>query len=152
MSEDNENIYKRSRRKAGLTQEAAAPCVGVSVESLRAYETNQRIPPSEVVLLMTAAYRDTLLGYHHLGSTNPLAQILYPAVEERSLIEAAVRIHNCIKRMDRGQMVDRLMEIAEDGVIDEVERKDFDKVITELHAIVQHTIELGSVYEGSDDT
>lgn len=42
MQNDTRNIYKRARRAAGYTQEAAAEMLNVSVESLRAYETDRR--------------------------------------------------------------------------------------------------------------
>lgn len=45
MSKVYQNIYKTARRAAGLTQEAAAEQIGVSVESIRSYETDRRLPP-----------------------------------------------------------------------------------------------------------
>ena len=45
MPEECRNIYKIQRRAVGYTQEAAAERLGISVESLRAYETGQRAPP-----------------------------------------------------------------------------------------------------------
>lgn len=45
MPAEYRNIYKTARRAAGMTQEAAAERLGISVESVRAYETGQRIPP-----------------------------------------------------------------------------------------------------------
>lgn len=45
MSRVYQNIYKTTRQNAGLTQEAAAEWIGVSVESIRSYETDRRIPP-----------------------------------------------------------------------------------------------------------
>ena len=56
MPGENRNIYKTSRRAAGLTQEAAAERLGISVESVRAYETGQRLPPNDVVELMVILY------------------------------------------------------------------------------------------------
>ena len=41
-----ENIYKTTRRKAGYTQEAAAERLGISVESVRAYETASGYRPT----------------------------------------------------------------------------------------------------------
>ena len=52
MPEEYRNIYKICRKSAGFTQEAAAERLGISVESLRAYETGQRVPPDEVVETM----------------------------------------------------------------------------------------------------
>ena len=37
MPNETRNIYKTCRKAAGLTQEAAAERLGISVESLRAY-------------------------------------------------------------------------------------------------------------------
>lgn len=45
MSKMYQNIYKAARRTTNLTQEAAAEWIGVSVESIRAYEGARRIPP-----------------------------------------------------------------------------------------------------------
>lgn len=45
MPEKYKNIYKAVRLCTNLTQEAAAERIGVSVESIRAYETGRRIPP-----------------------------------------------------------------------------------------------------------
>ena len=49
MPEDYSNIYKIARRAAGFTQESAAEQLEISVDSVRAYETSQRLPPSEIV-------------------------------------------------------------------------------------------------------
>lgn len=38
MPEEYMNIYKTARRNAGITQEAAAEQLGISVESVRAYQ------------------------------------------------------------------------------------------------------------------
>lgn len=48
MPEEYRNIYKSARKARGYTQESAAERLGISVESLRAYETGQRVPPTEV--------------------------------------------------------------------------------------------------------
>ena len=52
MSEEYRNIYKIARRTAGFTQEAATERLGISVESVRAYEIGQRIPPNDIVNAM----------------------------------------------------------------------------------------------------
>lgn len=63
MSEAYRNIYKTARLAAGYTQESSAERLGISVESLRAYETDQRTPPSEVVELMVICYNAQHLAY-----------------------------------------------------------------------------------------
>ena len=142
MSEEYRNIYKSARRAAGLTQEAAAERLGISVESVRAYETDQRIPSNEIVELMVDCYNAQHLAHQHLRATNVLAAKIVPAVEPRSVLEVAVRIHNRLNRFARERKLDELMLIAEDGRIDEEERKLFDEIMGDLREIVKSGLEL----------
>lgn len=147
MSEEYRNIYKAARRSAGLTQEAAAEKLGISVESIRAYETGGRIPSNEIVESMVICYNTQYLAYQHLHETNALAAKIVPPLQERSMLEVAVRIYNRMKRFDAKDNVDKLMEIAEDGKIDDDERKLFDEIMSDLREIVQSSMEL-EVYCG----
>ncbi|WP_195278930.1 helix-turn-helix transcriptional regulator [Clostridium sp. J1101437_171009_A5] len=142
MPGDNRNIYKTSRHAAGLTQEAAAERLGISVESVRAYETGQRLPPNDVVELMVILYNAQHLAYQHLRETNALYGRIVPPLEERSLIEAAVRIYNRVGRFTQQHSLERLMEIAEDNVIDDEERPEFMAIVAELRDIVQSVLEI----------
>ena len=85
MSEEYRNIYKAARRSAGLTQEAAAEKLGISVESIRAYETGGRIPSNEIVESMVICYNTQYLAYQHLHETNALAAKIVPPLQERSM-------------------------------------------------------------------
>ena len=96
MSEEYRNIYQNARKSAGLTQEAAAERLGISTESVRAYETGVRVPPNDVVEQMVICYNTQHLAYQHLHETNALAARIVPALEQRSLLEVAVRIYNRI--------------------------------------------------------
>ena len=73
MQGEYQNIYKVARRAAGYTQEAAAERLGISVESVRAYETGQRIPPNYIVELMVILYNAQHLAY---GRTSHLYCIM----------------------------------------------------------------------------
>jgi len=142
MQDEYRNIYKTARRAAGLTQEAAAEKLGISVESLRAYETDQRVPPNDVVLLMSVCYNAQYLAYQHLQETNVLMGRVVPRLEERSLLEVAVRIYNRMAEFQRADSVGRLLALAEDGVIDDDERVVFDKIVADLREIVRSSLEL----------
>ena len=65
MQDNNRNIYQTAQKSAGLTQEAAAERLAVSLTSLRAYEGGERVPAGDVVARMCIVY-DTqfLLRYH----------------------------------------------------------------------------------------
>ena len=142
MPEEYRNIYKTARRAAGLTQEAAAEKLGISVESLRAYETDLRIPPNDVVELMVICYNAQHLAYQHLRETNSLMERVVPQLEQRSVLEVAVRIYNRLNRFTQQHKLDELMQIAEDGRIDDDERKVFDEIMGDLREIVKSGLEL----------
>ena len=80
MPDDCRNIYKTCRKASGFTQEAAAERLGISVESLRAYETGQRVPPNEVVELMVILYNAQHLAFQHLRETNALYNVVTPSL------------------------------------------------------------------------
>ena len=142
MRSEDRNIYKNARRAAGFTQESAAEQLGISVESVRAYETGQRIPPNDVVEQMVICYNAQRLAYQHLHETNVLMARVVPQLEQRSVLEVAVRIYNRLNRFQRDHGVDRLMEIAEDVVIDQMEREEFDAIMADLREIVKSGLEL----------
>lgn len=137
------NIYKTARRAAGITQEAAAEQLGISVESVRAYETGQRIPPNHVVSRMVACYNAPRLAVQHVNEHDELAAGIIPVIHPRTLMESAVRLYNRLNRFSSRHSVERLLEIAEDDRIDEQERAEFDAIIEELKALVQCGMELG---------
>ena len=157
MSEECRNIYKRARRNAGYTQEAAAEMLNVSVESLRAYETDRRIPAGDVVLQMMICYNCHQLPTQHLQETSALFNSVVPRLEERSLLAITVRIYNRLRSFQEDNRLDRLLAIAEDGVIDDKERPEFEAIIADLRQIIQSGLELdvfcsdGSTYEGKED-
>ena len=50
MHEPYYNIYKTARESgSGYTQERAAEYLGISVESLRLYESDRRTPPGYII-------------------------------------------------------------------------------------------------------
>lgn len=146
MGEHNRNIYQIARRSAGYTQEAAAELLGISVESVRKYETKRTIPPNSVVESMVVCYNAQHLAYQHLHETNTLMERIVPVLEQRSVLETAVRLYNCLQRFERSGSVSRLLEIAEDGVIDQQERPAFDEIMGILQELVKDSLELAVFY------
>lgn len=142
MPAEYRNIYKTARRAAGMTQEAAAERLGISVESVRAYETGQRIPPNDIVEQMVICYNAQHLAYQHLHETNVLISRIVPQLEQRTVLEVAVRIYNRMNNFQQLKSLDRLMAIAEDGRIDDSEREEFDTIVAELREIIQSGLEL----------
>lgn len=142
MPEEYRNIYKTSRKAAGLTQESAAERLGISVESLRAYETGQRVPPDDVVELMSVLYNALHLIVQHVREKNAMYSRVVPEVPQCSVLEASARLTNRIYAFADSHADRRLMRMAEDNVIDPVERPEFDAILEELQEIVEAALAL----------
>lgn len=142
MPAEYRNIYKTARRAAGLTQEAAAERLDISVESIRAYERGMRIPPNDVVARMAVTYNNLALGYEHVRSTDDLMAAIIPQLEHRSMMEVVVRLYNRMNRFASRRRVDRLLEMAEDGTIDGEEQQEFTDILADIREIIQIGLEL----------
>ena len=150
MPDDCRNIYKTCRKAAGFTQEAAAERLGISVESLRAYETGQRVPPNEVVELMVILYNAQHLAFQHLRETNALYNSVVPEVQPKSILEASAKLTNRIFIFAESHADRRLMRITEDNVVDDSEEPEYDDIMDDLLEIVEAALELRCARKGSD--
>ena len=141
MSMYDTNIYQAARRQSGITQERAAQALGISVESIKAYESYARIPPFDIVNGMCIIYRAEWLAYQHNRIASGEIKVV-PPVEVLDLPRAALRLINRVldfadKRQDK-----TLMQIAEDGVIDENERPVFEAIVADLDELIKAAMEL----------
>lgn len=142
MPKDNGNIYQAARKAAGLTQEAAAERLAVSVESMRAYETGQRLPGDDVVTRMMAVYDAQYLGAQHLQCKPWLLPECVMMAKPEPLPMAVIKLVRRVMAFAEVHRSDQLMEIAEDGIISESERDLFDEITAELGDIVQAALAL----------
>lgn len=133
---DTRNIYKTAREQSGYSQEAAAADLPVCVESLRAFESGRRVPSDDIVLLMTELYKDRALPYWHLRGKNTLGAKLLPDIRERTLAEATLRLMHVLGDIVRSNHVETLVEIAEDGKVDEREAPIYAQIMDELRQLV----------------
>lgn len=148
MPQDKRNIYKIAREARGLTQEAAAEKLGISDSSIRAYETGQRVPPNEVVELMAICYDAQHLAFQHLRETNSMYGSIVPAVPDCSVLEASAKLINRIYDFSDSHSDRRLMRIAEDNVIDQDERPEFDAILEDLQEIVEAALAVKCARQG----
>lgn len=148
MPEVYRNIYKVAREARGLTQEAAAEKLGISDSSIRAYETGQRVPPNEVVELMAICYDAQHLAFQHLRETNSMYGSIVPAVPDCSVLEASAKLINRIYDFADSHSDRRLMRIAEDNVIDESERPEFDAILEDIQEIVEAALAVKCARQG----
>ena len=144
MQREYPNRYKRARLSTGLTQEAAAERLSLSPESLKQYEGGRRIPPDDVVARMVEVYRLPWLALEHSQATDTLGVL--PEVEPRPLPMASIALRNRLH--DATGRLDALLRIAEDGIIDNTERPEFDDIVEELRETMAAIYQV--IYSGDD--
>lgn len=142
MPKDEGNIYQTARKSAGLTQEAAAERLAVSLTSLRAYEGGERVPAGDVVDRMITVYDAQFLGVQHIQKYGTLLPECILEAHPERLETATIKLVRRIMRFADGHRNDRLLEIAEDGIIDDEERPEFLAITAELNDIVKAALAL----------
>ena len=129
------NPYQKARKTTCLTQEQAAERRGLSTESLKQYELGKRVPANAVVWQMVQIYDTSWLALEHLRDTSEALGVL-PEVTVQSLPTAAIQLINRVLDFADRHRDRQLLRIAEDGVIDEAERPEFDDIVRDLDGIV----------------
>ena len=129
------NPYQKARKMTCLTQEQAAERLGLSAESLKQYELGKRVPSNAVVWQMVQIYDTSWLALEHLRDTSEALGVL-PEVTVQSLPTAAIQLINRVLDFADRHRDRQLLRIAEDGVIDEAERPEFDDIVRDLDGIV----------------
>lgn len=142
MPKGSGNIYQTARKAAGLTQEAAAERLAVSDTSIRAYESGERLPGDDVVARMCVVYGVQYLGLQHLQLKSALLPECVQYARPEPLPVATIKLVRRVLAFAEAHRSDQLLEIAEDGVIDETERQRFDEIAAELGDIVQAALAL----------
>lgn len=129
------NPYQKARKTTCLTQEQAAERLGLSAESLKQYELGKRVPSNSVVWQMVQIYDTSWLALEHLRDTSEALGVL-PEVTVQSLPTAAIQLINRVLDFADRHRDRQLLRIAEDGVIDDAERPEFDDIVRDLDGIV----------------
>ena len=129
------NPYQKARKTTCLTQEQAAERLGLSTESLKQYELGKRVPSNAVVWQMVQIFDTSWLALEHLRDTSEALGVL-PEVTVQSLPTAAIQLINRVLDFADRHRDRQLLRIAEDGVIDEAERPEFDDIVRDLDGIV----------------
>ena len=132
MAELYPNIYQRGRKTTLLTQEEAAERLHISPETLKRYEGGRLTPPDETVARMCEIYGVRWLALEHAKATDRLG--ILPELEPKPLPMATISLTNRLR--DAANRLAGLLRIAEDGVIDDAERPEFDNIVQDLRETI----------------
>lgn len=119
--------YQEKRESLGLSREKAAEMLdGISYERLFNIEHGRTEPTPEDILIMAEGYKDPTLCNifcsHHCG----IGRQYVPHVEVGELPGITLNIIAMLNELDK--MKNRLIEVCADGIIDEDEQPDFERI------------------------
>ena len=138
-----DRIYFNARKTAGLTQERWAEVLGISVESVRAYETGASTPGDEIVLRMAEVAGQQIICYWHLLQKSRAAAAVLPPVERKPLSEAVCQLLHRLGEFSDNHRDDELLWIAANGRVDPGEQaRVFGEIEDELDRIVQAAMQV----------
>lgn len=137
-----DNIYCKCRKSAAKyndtlnSREGAAELLGVSVSSLADYELgNTKIVPVDKVVLMADLYNAPELSNNYCANECPIGCRMNVPTEIFSLAETTVKLLSAFSSSKIENFKSELLDISEDGKIDENERVRFDNVVGNLDKI-----------------
>lgn len=88
MEKKSRNIYETARRAAGMTQERWSEAIGVSVDSVRLYESGRGMPSDDIVVRMADVSGMQSLCVTYLRDKSTVAAMLLPQISERTFAQA----------------------------------------------------------------
>ena len=149
MLTNGPNIYQAARKEGCLTQEQAAERLDVSETTVKAWEQGTRVPDNETVARMAEIYGTPWLALEHMKQAGGALGVL-PEVTVQSLPTAAITLINRVLDFAERHRDRQLLRIAEDGVIDEQERPDFDAICRDLDGIVGAALQVKYTSDAPD--
>lgn len=143
-----ETLYARYRKAAGMTQEYAAELLGVATRTLQAWERGESTPPNARVLAMCDIYTAPTLAIEHLRMCDIIAYDVLPAVRAVPVAQAVCALISQIRKIEEIHAGDKLLDIAADGKIDQIEKPDYDRLLIELEPLIGAVLSLKYAREG----
>ncbi len=121
---EDKNIYQLSREEAKLTRaQASEKLLFVSESRIEKIESEKSPIHPEEVLEMSKAYQRPDLCNYYCSHECPIGIEYVPEVKIKNLSQIVLEMLASINALYRQK--DRLIEITEDGIIDDNELKDF---------------------------
>lgn len=136
---DNDNVYFLARKKAAVynerlySREGAAELLGVSVSTLADYELgNTKVVPVDKVVLMADLYNCPELKYGYCKNECPIGKSMPMATQAKNLEGIALRLIREFNADNLKDIQKDLIEITEDGVIDDTEKPALKSIMERL--------------------
>ena len=153
-TKSNENVYFVARKKAAMynerlySREGAAELLGISVSTLADYELgNTKVVPVDKVVLMADLYNAPELKTGYCKHECPICSYLPVATEAKGLEGITLRLMKRLDYDELNRIKKELVDITEDGIIDETEKPELKKILAFLDEVAESISELKIVGE-----
>ena len=153
-TKSNENVYFVARKKAAMynerlySREGAAELLGISVSTLADYELgNTKVVPVDKVVLMADLYNAPELKTGYCKHECPICSYLPVATEAKGLEGRTLRLMKRLDCDELNRIRKELVDITEDGIIDETEKPELKKILAFLDEVAESISELKIVGE-----
>lgn len=150
----NENVYFVARKRAAMynerlySREGAAELLGISVSTLADYELgNTKVVPVDKVVLMADLYNAPELKTGYCKHECPICSYLPVATEVKGLEGITLRLMKILDCDELNRIKKELVDITEDGIIDETEKPELKKILAFLDEVAESISELKIVGE-----
>ncbi|MFW2488212.1 helix-turn-helix domain-containing protein [Clostridium chromiireducens] len=134
MVQQYRNIYQIARKCTGFTQEKASELMNISVDSLRAYEGDKRVPLDNIVIKMIEIYYAQYLAYQHMKTKTQIGEEFLPELQFKFLAEAVLAFLDEYEDLEKIKKL--MIRISRDGQIDDNEKDDWEKVMKEINDVI----------------
>ena len=125
-----------------MSQEALADYLRIDPRTVRRYESGE-IPVPDGVMLEVAElpHVPPILLYKHFKRKYDIGDDILPPVEAVPLSVAVIHLLRELRRLETAQAATKLLDLADDGIIDPEEQTDFDMIMDKLDG-VRRAVEL----------
>ena len=130
-------IIREGRERTGLSQEQLAEKLNMDPRTLRRYESGEFEVPNDTMQKVADLAGDSLLMYRHLKDKYHIRDDIMPPVRPVPLAVAVLHLLAELRKLEKTQTATRLLELADDGVIDPGEKADFSMIMEKLDGVKQ---------------
>jgi predicted transcriptional regulator len=111
----------------------AARNVNTCEKKLLEYETGQDCPPTDIAYRMGMVFEDSRIHREYCNSVCPIGKRYPRQAEVIPLPQVACSIHSELQHISK--VLNRLMDIAADGMVGMDEDRDFQEIVNESRAM-----------------
>lgn len=128
------NIYLEIRNSLGLSRDKASELLEtISPEKLERIENEKQLPSPDDVMIMAEKYSEPNIRNYYCANQCPMGQHFVPQIKFNDLEKTVLKLVASLNSMHTKQ--EKLIEIAEDGVISDDELKDFISIQKDLEKV-----------------